>query len=130
LDLVKEKSLSVTEAEEALSAPRHTIIGRELVTKWRLPAVFQAVTSHHHQRDPELRGGLSSEMNQVVDIVYLANLLVHALQFGHSGHSKVIGVPRDVLDRMQLNSQKLVDLISKIKESVGSAENFLKVIGG
>ena len=129
LALAKEKGMSMTEAEDALGTPKHTVIGRELVAKWRLPAVFQAVTSQHHQKDPSLRGGLSPEMNQVVDIVYLSNLLVHALQFGHSGHSKVIGVPRDVLDRMQLNSQKLVDLISKIKESIVSAENFLKIIG-
>jgi len=121
--------LSLHEAEEQTGAPKHTAIGRELATKWRLPGLIQAAAAHHHQKETNLRSGLSSEMNNVVDIVYLSNLLIHALQFGHSGHVKVLGVPKDVLERMRLTPEKLKELIAKIRESITNADNFLKIIG-
>ncbi len=130
LAFARDKGLSMHEAEEQIGAARHTVIGKELAVKWRLPQLIQATTAHHHQRDVTLRGGSSSEMNLIVDIVFLSNLLIHALQFGNSGHAKVLGVPKEVLDRMQLTPDKLKELIGKIKESIADAENFLKIIGG
>jgi HD-like signal output (HDOD) protein len=130
LAFARDKGLSLHEAEEQLGTARHTTIGKELAVKWRLPGLIQATAAHHHQRDLSLRGGVSSEMNLVVDIVFLSNLLIHALQFGNSGHTKVLGVPKEVLDRMQLNPEKLKELIGKIKDSIANAENFLKIIGG
>jgi HD-like signal output (HDOD) protein len=122
-------NLSMHEAEDKLGAPKHTMIGRELGLKWRLPVLIQATAAHHHQKETNLRNGLSSEMNNVVDIVFLSNLLVHALQFGHSGHTKVLGVPKDLLERMRLTPDKLKELIGKIRESIANADSFLKIIG-
>lgn len=126
----KEGQMSFSEAEEFLGHAKHTVIGRELAQKWRLPSLIQASVSSHHEQDRSTRGALSSEMNVVVDIVYLSNLLIHAIRFGDSGHNKVLGVPKDVVDRMQLSHEKLVELVAKIKESIASADNFLKIIGG
>ncbi|RYZ64428.1 MAG: HDOD domain-containing protein, partial [Proteobacteria bacterium] len=125
----KANGCSVHEAEEQLSAPKHTVIGRELATKWRLPSIIQASAAHHHQKEANLRSGLSSEMNNIVDIVYLSNLLIHALQFGNSGHSKVLGVPKDLLERLRITPDSLKELIVKIRESIAEADNFLKIIG-
>ncbi len=125
----KANGLSLHEAEEQMAAPKHTVIGRELASKWRLPAIIQASAAHHHQREANLRGGLSSEMNNIVDIVYLSNLLIHALQFGNSGHSKVLGVPKDLLERLRITPDGLKELILKIRDSIKDAENFLKIIG-
>ncbi len=129
LALCKEKNISVGEAEDILGTPRHTIIGKELAAKWKLPALFQSTTAYHHERELSARMGLSAEMNMVVDLVYLSNLLVHALQFGHSGHSKIVGVPKEVLTRLHLTPEQLKGLIGNIKQSIGNAENFLKIIG-
>lgn len=126
----RSSTISFSESEELEEAPRHTQIGHQLACKWRLPASIQAVAGQHHQKDRDLRGGLSSEMNLVVDIVYLANLLIHALRFGNSGHDKINGVPKELLERMHLGPDDLKGLIAKIKESIASAENFLKIIGG
>ncbi|HVK60737.1 MAG TPA: HDOD domain-containing protein, partial [Bdellovibrionales bacterium] len=130
VDFAREKGLSLHEAEDALQVAKHSTVGRLLATKWRLPMAIQACAAHHHQRDMALRGGLSSDLNHVVDIVYLSNLLIHAMKFGHSGHDKVLGVPKEVLDRMQLTPEKLEELIAEIKNSIANADNFLKIIGG
>lgn len=124
-----EHGLSTTEAEEALSAPSHTRVGFELAVKWRLPGQIQNAIANHHEKDPALRGNLSQEANLVADIVYLANLLIHALQFGNSGHKKVLGLPRDVLERLSISQESLRDLIAKVKEKIQNAEGFLKIIG-
>lgn len=127
--VAQEHGLSLHEAEEKLGAPSHTVIGRELALKWRLPALIQASAAHHHQKETSLRLGLSSEMNNVIDIIYLSNLLIHALQFGHSGHTKVLGVPKDLLERMSLTPEELKDLIAEIRASIVNVDNFLKIVG-
>ena len=126
----REKELSLHEAEIEMSLPRHTEIGCLLAQKWKLPTSIQAVTTYHHRKEQSGRGGLSAELNQVVDIVYLANLLIHALQFGNSGHGKILGMPKDVMERMNLSPDAVKGIVTKIKEAIADAENFLKIIGG
>ena len=130
LTMAKAQNITITEAEDRIGGARHTQIGRDLAVKWRLPAMFHAATAHHHQKDMASRGGLSPEMNQVVDIVFLSNLLINALQFGNSGHSKIVGVPKEVLERLHLSPEKLKELIGNVKQSITNADNFLKIIGG
>ncbi|MCM2281325.1 MAG: HDOD domain-containing protein [Bdellovibrionaceae bacterium] len=125
-----EKGLSLYEVEGEFGLPRHTQVGNLLASRWNLPSQIRAVVLHHHQADPQDRPALSSELNNVVDIVYLANLLMHALKFGHSGHEKVLGVPQKVLDRMYLDSEKLKVVIENIKVAITNADGFLKIIGG
>jgi putative nucleotidyltransferase with HDIG domain len=124
-----ENKISLVEAEETLDSPRHNQIGFQLALKWRLPYQIQISIANHHQKDPMMRGGLSQEANLVVDVVFLANLLIHALQFGNSGHQKVMGLPKDVLDRLSIGQDGLRDLITKIKSKILNAEAFLKIIG-
>ncbi len=129
INYARENKLGMTEAEETLDYARHTHIGFELALKWRLPYAIQVSIGNHHQKDPALRNGLSQEANLIVDVVFLSNLLVHALQFGNSGHRKVFGLPRDVLDRLSITEEILRELLLRIKEKIQSAEAFLKIIG-
>jgi len=130
LAFAKANGVTLSDAESALDSPSHAILGRDLAIKWHLPGFLQAATAYHHQKDVSQRGGVSQEMNVVVDIVLIANLLIHAIQFGDSGHAKVTGAPREVLERLHLNSDKLKELIAKIKSSLVGADAFLKIIGG
>jgi putative nucleotidyltransferase with HDIG domain len=125
----RDYKCSFIEAEEALEHPKHTQIGLELVTKWRLPFQIQVSVAGHHEESPLLRGGLSQEANLIVDIVFLANILIHALQFGHSGHDKVLGLPREVLERLGLNEEGLKNLVSQIRDKITNVDGFLKIIG-
>jgi putative nucleotidyltransferase with HDIG domain len=129
INYAHENKLGIFESEDTLGFARHTQVGFELALKWRLPYQIQVAIGNHHQKDPAQRGGISQDANLVVDIVFLSNLLVHALQFGNSGHRMVFGLPRDVLDRLSISEVVLKNLITRVKEKIQSAEAFLKIIG-
>jgi HD-like signal output (HDOD) protein len=127
----KETALSYLEAETALDIPNHTIIGQALAKKWQLPLMIQSIIRYHHTKEHNQRSGLAGEGNRNVDIVFLANLLAHALKFGNSGHDKVAGAPREVLERLGLNPEHdLKAVLQEIKSNIDKASDFLRVLGG
>jgi len=90
---------------------------------------MQVAARYHHERDITKRGFLSQDLNQVVDIVMLANLLVHALKFGFSGHTQIAGAPNDLLDRLMLDPQRdMGNLLKKIRANLETASDFIKLI--
>ena len=125
------ESLSYLEAEKLLGIPEHTNIGKLLGEKWRLPQQIQAGAQFHHQENPKMRGGISADLSKSVDVIYLANLLVHALKFGNSGHSKILNLPGEVIKRLAIDpNEGLKELIKEIKKNLEKASDFIKVIGG
>jgi len=126
-----ERRCSYLDAETRLEIPKHTHIGSLLAQRWQLPQIIQAVIRHHHTKEPNLRGGLTREMNMNVDIVFLANLLVHALKYGNSGHTKVLNAPKEVLERLTIDPEMgFITLAKQVKESLDKASDFLRVLGG
>lgn len=125
-----EKGLTIAEAEDALGVPKHEIIGQTLAKKWNLPLSIQVAIQFHHQKDSQRRLGIGPELTRNVDIVLLANLLVHALKFGNSGHEKVQGAPKAVLERLTITQNQLPKVIEDIKQGLAAAEGFLKIITG
>lgn len=126
-----EKSISFVDAENLLEAPRHTVIGHRLAQRWTLPSQLQAAVKCHHVKEPNLRGGLSADLNRTVDVVLLANILVHALKFGYSGHKKILGAPVDVMERLGMKpDMDLKKLLTDLRTNLDRAADFLRVLGG
>lgn len=126
-----ENEINFYDAESELSYPVHTEIGVWLADKWLLPNQLRAAIKYHHQLDDKKRGGLSAELNKVVDIVYISNLLIHALKFGNSGHNKILGAPKTVMMRLMLSPEKdFKKLLLQIKDNLSSASGFIDIIGG
>lgn len=124
---IKHKTFAESEVE--LGHPKHTHIGSVLAEKWNLPEKIQACIKYHHETDAAHRVGLSNEAHRAVDVVCLANLLTHALKFGNSGHSKILGAPRDVLERLGMNPDRdLKPLLLKIRTNHDKATEFLRVL--
>jgi HD-like signal output (HDOD) protein len=127
----KRNQCSYIEAETYLDCVRHTTLGQLLAAKWNLPAVVQNSIKYHHTKDRKERLGVTAEVNRNVDIVYLANILTHALKFGHSGHNKIPGAPRDVLERLTIDpDQGLKTLLQNIKANLEQTKDFLKFMRG
>lgn len=133
LSIVKKteaEQISYSEAEERLGIPGHTQIGQALAKKWSLPQGIEAIIRHHHTQEHAKRGPLAKDTHRNIDIVYLANLLIHALKFGHSGHSRVSGAPRDVLERLGLHPDRdLKTLVHEIKQALDKGSDFLRLLG-
>lgn len=130
-NFAKENQVSYFEAERTMGLPNHTLIGKLLAEKWALPTLLQAVIKNHHEQNPELRGGLSADLNNAVDIIFLSNLLVHALKFGNSGHQKILGAPKDTMDRLTINHQTdFKKLVAEIKKNLDNTADFIRVICG
>lgn len=122
--------MSIHEAEEDMGYPRHGEIGLAMAERWLLPRQIQAVIRYHHEYDARKRGGITDDLNRVVDIVCLANLLIHALKFGNSGHRKVLGAPKALMERMQIDPQSdFKALLIRIKSDLERAADFIKLIG-
>lgn len=134
LNIVKtaeEKQISYMDAELELGIPKHTTIGQLLAQKWKLPAIIGACIAFHHTKEISDRIGVKQDMHRNVDIVFLANLLTHALKYGKSGHAKVHGAPKDVLERLSLSPERdLKPLLTEIRGSLDKATEFLRVLGG
>ena len=127
----KSNKMTFFEAETKFSLPKHTEIGQALAERWQLPAHMVATIRWHHQKDPALRSNLSSDFNQNVDIVYMANLVVHALKYGNSGHDKIDGAPTELMGRLGLNGkQDFVIMAKKIKAALEKAEEFISTLLG
>ncbi len=124
-----KKSFYDVEIEAHVSP--HTEIGQMLAERWTLPKSLQASIRFHHEFSLERRAGLSSDLNQTVDIVTLANLLIHAFKFGNSGHQAVLGVPNELLDRLHIHPEAEMPVIIKnIKTGLEQGSEFIKMIGG
>ena len=119
-----EKNISLDEAEKEIGCPQHVEIGAMLAKKWRLPAAIESCIKYHHQYDPLRRGGVAAELNKMVDVVILSNLLIHAVKFGNSGHNKVEGAPKALLERLRIEPESIKTLVVKIKESLTNADSF------
>jgi HD-like signal output (HDOD) protein len=126
---VKARGVSYHEAESPLEIPSHNEIGRMLAEKWSLPRSIQAVTKHHHEKDMNKRANLSQDINQFIDIVTLANLFMHALKFGNSGHQKAMGVPADLMGRLMIDPKtEIIPLLKEVKVNLEKASEFIKMI--
>jgi HD-like signal output (HDOD) protein len=131
IENAEQKGTSYLEAEISLGIPLHTKIGQALARKWNLPNTIQTAIAYHHTKELNQRGGITPDLHRNVDIVFLANLLTHALKFGNSGHDKVLGAPKDVMERLTLDPEKhLKPLLVEIKVNLDKAVDFLRVLGG
>jgi putative nucleotidyltransferase with HDIG domain len=127
----RESQVTYEEAEAQLKLPSHTHIGQALAQRWNLPARIQACILHHHTKEHSQRGGVTAEISRDVEVVFLANLLIHALKFGDSGHTQIVNAPRENLERLALDPLKdLRPLLLQIKSDLDKAADFLRVLGG
>lgn len=120
--------ISFIAAERQLESMTHTRIGKILGEKWKLPLPVQNCVLYHHEPNTQLRSGLSAEMNQYVDLVFLANCLVHAIRFGNSGYKTAPLMPKEVLSRLNIKTDEIAALVKAFKEPLAAAEGFLKIL--
>jgi putative nucleotidyltransferase with HDIG domain len=125
----QSNDMTIYDAEIKLDIPTHAAIGNILARQWKLPVTMIAAIQYHHRMNPKQRGGISAQLNQSVDVVILANLLIHAIRFGHSGHNLGFVPPKSLFSRLSIPADDIKKLSGNIKNCLSNAESFLKIIG-
>lgn len=111
--LVHDKGVCVTEAEREVLGLDHTVAGRHLAARWKLPSSIQAVAWLHHQAGDALPSSIG--WGNLIRIVRLADHLVRQQGIGFSGyrHDGDISAPAS---EVGLDTQKMDQLIQRLPE--------------
>jgi putative nucleotidyltransferase with HDIG domain len=79
LKFAKFGNITLLEAEKTALGIEHAMIGKQVASKWNLPAATAAMVAYHH--DPSQ----SNEYMESVCIVHVADYLVRKLKLGNAG---------------------------------------------
>jgi putative nucleotidyltransferase with HDIG domain len=121
------KNITVTASELNLNIMSHTEVGALLVNVWKLPSVLEYIISYHHELNLAKRH-CPQENNHTIDIVALANKMVHDLDFGNSGHTQKFPADGNLLKRINLNSIQLPLILKDVLRNLSNADDFIKII--
>lgn len=119
--IVREENKLMCEAERDVFGFTHEAVGKELISRWKLPAFVEDAVGFHH--DP--KGGKKS--SSYVDIVHVANILANAGSIGSSGEKFVPRLNPDAWERIGLKKSILERVFEKTYEQFEDAVSFLLV---
>jgi HD-like signal output (HDOD) protein len=123
VQLAKEKNLTFYLAEMEREAPSHVYWGGVLAKKWKLPSLLQAAITDHHSANHKLRSAANSiETNQMIDVVFISNQLIHSFGFGNSGYDVKPDASADVLTRLNLKLDEKEEWYIKVQDSLSHAD--------
>jgi putative nucleotidyltransferase with HDIG domain len=111
------KKIDLHDVEKLRSLLRHDEMGFLMMKFWRMPLDLALTVRWHHIEDRGMREGIeSSELHQLIDIVYFANLIINKLQIGYSGH-QITKIPSEkFLRSFGLDKEKLELVENNIRE--------------
>ncbi|MBT3636386.1 MAG: HDOD domain-containing protein [Opitutae bacterium] len=125
----REGNLDLHDFELINECLKHDTLGSLMMEFWQMPVELSSVIRYHHMENRAMRVGVeSADLHHLIDIVYLANLLVKKLQIGNSGHF-VTKVPSPVLlESFGLDEDRLVEVEQKILENYEASSSFLATL--
>ena len=121
-EVAREKGLSFYHAELEREAPSHTYWGGVLAKKWQLPPLLQSAIKDHHSANHKLRSLHNIDINRMVDVIFLANQLIHHFGFGNSGYDIKPTINADILLRLNLKMGDNEEWFIKAQESLNHAD--------
>ena len=124
LRVARESGCELIEAERSVGAPPHDVLGAALCQLWGLPSLISDVVANHHEDGPVGRN-LADAGNEVfVDVVTLANFLVHRLGFGDSGHNAKTEPSDRLLSRLGLSATDLPSVLHRVDGELNNCLNY------
>ena len=111
----REGNMDLHDFEMINECLMHDTLGSLMMEFWQMPAELTAVIRYHHLGHRAMRVGVESDdLNHLIDIVYLANLLVKKLEIGNSGHY-VTKVPSpEFIESLGLDEDMLIEIEREI----------------
>ncbi len=118
-DTATRKQVFIHEVEKELFGFTHADVGGELIRTWRLPAgLAEAIAYHHHPQK-------AHEYAELTAIVHIANVTVHACQFGFSGDQFVPVLSEEAWRLTGLKASVLEPAVNKTQEQLDELFEFL-----
>lgn len=116
------KKIDLFDLEIMRNLIRHDIAGAKMMQAWNMPESLILPVLWHHTEDRAQRQDVFDPSSQtLIDIVYLANFLVHKIGIGFSGHA-ITKVPSDkFLRSMGVDREGLDDLAAQINQTFEEA---------
>src|SRR3990172_4856431 len=122
IDMAREKSCSISFAEDMIFGITHINAGEWLCEKWQLPnEIIQSVRYH---KTP----WLSFTNSELPSAVYLANFIVKKEKIGFGGDNFTPSVDERVLNTLHLKETDIAGLVSFVQSKKESIENILSDI--
>lgn len=106
-------------AEKAVCGFDHCDVNAELFRFWQFPVVLQEAGFCHH------RPANACRFPTEAALVHLADIIVHAGQFGRNGEQFVPRLDTAVLDRTGLQPDGLESLLTEVEEHFADVVNIL-----
>ncbi|WP_298439124.1 HDOD domain-containing protein [Geobacter sp.] len=116
--LMKERNLTMLEAEREHLGTDHAEVGEWLGRSWHLPdKLIEPVACHH-----DVARATTHQMKAAV--VHLADVLVKASGFGFSGDEYVPRIQPVALERLGLTEEGLAAIVEELEEKLVETRNF------
>lgn len=97
----------------------HGDVGLALLTRWKIPAGIQDPVAHHHR--PHLAGQYPLE----TAIIHLADIICHAMEFGHTGERMVPSLDAAAWERIAIPVNVLAVILKQSEAQLDDALTIL-----
>jgi putative nucleotidyltransferase with HDIG domain len=125
----REGNLDLHDFELINERLMHDTLGSLMMDFWQMPTELSSVIRHHHVENRAMRVGIESvDLHHLIDIVYLANLLVKKLQIGNSGHCITKTPSPELLQSFGLDEERLDEIEQEILKKYEESSSFLATL--
>jgi len=125
----REGNMDLHDFEMINECLMHDTLGSLMMEFWQMPAELTAVIRYHHQGHRAMRVGVESDdLNHLIDIVYLANLLVKKLEIGNSGHYVTKVASPEFIESLGLDEDRLIEIEHEILKKYEESSSFLATL--
>jgi putative nucleotidyltransferase with HDIG domain len=107
--------LSLEATERALIGCHHGSVGAALMAKWKLPHFFQEVAASHHAAD-------ACTLTPPSAVIWLADLLVMALQLGTNGEARPSRFDPRVWELIGIDASALQQIADEVVRLLGETQ--------
>jgi len=125
----REGNLDLHDFEMINECLMHDTLGSLMMEFWQMPAELTAVIRYHHLGHRDMRVDVESDdLNHLIDIVYLANLLVKKLEIGNSGHYVTKVASPEFIESLGLDEDRLIEIEREILKKYEESSSFLATL--
>ncbi len=103
----------------------HAVVGANLLEKWKFPfRMIQAVRYHHAPR--EFKSG--DRMDFWIHLVYLGNLMVHAVEKDLPGYQDLLSVDPGLQDHLSISQKEFDRLLEMLRREIRDHREIVAIL--